>query len=75
MFLVQVNQMQVQSVNKEFHFASSDFSELANLVYTRTGIVLGEHKKDMVYSRLTKRLRELSFTSFSEYLKLLQDKI
>ena len=66
--------MQVQSLDKEFHFATSDFSELARLVYTRTGIVLGEHKKDMVYSRLTKRLRDLNLTSFSDYLKLLQDK-
>ena len=66
--------MQAQSTVKEFHFAASDFSVLANLVYTRTGIVLGEHKKDMVYARLTKRLRELHLSNFSEYLRLLDDK-
>ncbi len=74
MYIIQVIQMQVQTTNKEFHFSSSDFSALASLVYDRTGIVLGEHKKDMVYSRLTKRLRELNFTNFADYLTLLQDK-
>ncbi len=59
--------------DQEFDFRHSDFKALAHLVYERSGIVLGDHKKNMVYGRLAKRLRELRLTTFSQYLDLLKN--
>jgi chemotaxis protein methyltransferase CheR len=56
----------------EFPFHMEDFTQLASLVYERSGIVLGAHKKSMVYSRLVRRLRVLKLKSFRDYCDLVQ---
>lgn len=56
---------------KEFLLTDDDFKEIARLVYDGCGIVLGEHKREMVYSRLARRIRLLKLTSFREYLAYL----
>lgn len=58
--------------HREFPFSNKDFKYLASLVYEQTGIVLKDHKMNMVYSRLARRLRELKLSSFKEYCNLLQ---
>lgn len=60
------------SEGREFAFSERDFRFLSELAYTRTGIVLADHKKDMVYGRLTRRLRALNLKSFTEYCEFLQ---
>lgn len=60
------------NTEREFTFSDEEFRFLAELANTRTGIVLAEHKRDMVYSRLVRRLRALNLTSFSQYCDLLQ---
>jgi len=45
---------------------------LAALVSQKTGIVIADQKKDMVYSRLAKRLRALKLNRFSEYCELVK---
>ena len=55
----------------EFPFTQADFKTIAGLVYEHSGIVLGAHKRDMVYSRLARRLRALRLRSFGEYCSLL----
>ncbi len=55
----------------EFPFTEADFKTIAGLVYEHSGIVLGAHKYDMVYSRLARRLRALGLGSFREYCALL----
>lgn len=61
-----------EETEREFSFSDRDFRFLANLVAERTGIVLAEQKKDMVYSRLVRRLRTLNLTNFSDYCTWLQ---
>jgi len=56
---------------KEFLFTDRDFKEIAALVYNACGIVLGEHKREMVYSRIARRIRERKLTDFSTYLAYL----
>ncbi|ASP40589.1 chemotaxis protein CheR [Bacterioplanes sanyensis] len=46
----------------------ADFSEVASLAYQHTGIVLAEHKKDMVYGRIARRIRHHKLSSFRQYL-------
>lgn len=57
---------------REFAFSQRDFRFLADLVNQKTGIVLNEKKHDMVYSRISRRLRALSLTTFQEYCELLK---
>ncbi len=56
---------------REFPFTQTDFRTIAALVHEHSGIVLGTHKRDMVYSRLARRLRALRLKSFREYCALL----
>ncbi|WP_206201967.1 protein-glutamate O-methyltransferase [Terasakiella sp. SH-1] len=56
---------------REFPFSDGDFAVLADLIHTRTGIMMKEHKKNMVYGRLARRLRALGLQSFSDYLHYL----
>jgi len=51
-----------------------DFQIIATFMYRETGIVLNESKRAMVVSRLTRRLRELDLTSFSDYCELIQSR-
>lgn len=61
-----------QEDEREFSFSDKQFRFLADLANKQTGIVLGDHKKDMVYSRLVRRLRALKLKSFAEYCELMQ---
>ena len=58
---------------REFHFTNKDFREIQALVKSHSGIDLNDGKEDMVYGRLTRRLRQLGFKSFKEYVQLLKD--
>lgn len=57
---------------RDFPFTVQDFRFLAGLASEKTGIVLAEHKRDMVYGRLARRLRALRMGSFAEYCDLLR---
>ena len=59
-------------VNTEFPFTDSDFARIRTLIHRRAGIALGEQKRQMVYSRVSRRLRELRIPEFSTYLDLLE---
>lgn len=54
-----------------FGFVSADFQRIRKLIYQRAGISLHEGKQAMVYSRLSRRLRETGHRSFSDYLQWL----
>ena len=57
---------------REFVFTEQDFERIRKLIYERAGIALAPVKRDMVYSRLARRLRQTGIRSFSEYLQLLE---
>lgn len=48
------------------------FRRISQLIYQRAGIVLAEHKREMVYNRLVRRLRLLELQDFGDYLALLE---
>ena len=58
---------------REFDMSEADFKEISDLAYKYTGIVLGPHKKDMVYGRLARRLRDVRLDSVSDYLPMIQN--
>ena len=57
---------------KKFSFGEEDFAALRELVKTHTGIHLSEQKREMVYGRLSRRLRALGLESFRAYRELLE---
>jgi len=57
---------------REFTFGEEDFQALRALVKSLTGIHLSEQKRELVYGRLTRRLRALQLRSFAEYRERLQ---
>jgi chemotaxis protein methyltransferase CheR len=61
--------------DKEFVFTARDFDRIRRLIYERAGIALGDNKQEMVYSRLTRRLRVLGLTSFETYLQSLESHV
>ena len=59
-------------VDQEFTLLPADFERIRKLIYERAGISLHEGKHAMVYSRLSRRLRETRHTSFADYLGWLE---
>ncbi|MDP2783507.1 MAG: CheR family methyltransferase [Sulfurimicrobium sp.] len=58
--------------DREFDFTDKDFESVCKQIYSHAGIALNASKKDMVYSRLARRLRATGLSTFRDYLKLLE---
>ena len=59
-------------VERDFEFTAADFARIRELIHRRAGISLSDHKRDMVYSRLARRLRAVNIDTFREYLDQLE---
>ncbi len=57
---------------REFPFTMQDFKRVRKLLYDHAGISLSDSKQELVYSRLSRRLRVLGIMSFSEYIHFLE---
>jgi chemotaxis protein methyltransferase CheR len=57
---------------REFLFTLADFERVRRLIHQRAGIALGEHKQEMVYSRLARRVRALKLRCFRSYLDFVE---
>jgi chemotaxis protein methyltransferase CheR len=51
----------------DFAISTEEFQRFRTLIYDESGIALNDQKQGLVASRLSKRLRELKLSSFSEY--------
>ena len=69
--LVQVTD--VQPSQREFAFSDADFHALARVAYQHAGITLPEAKRNLVYGRLSRRLRALGLSTFETYRKYLSE--
>jgi len=58
---------------REFAFSDEDFNALRTLVKAHTGINLTDQKRELVYGRISRRLRALNLHSFGDYRELLSD--
>lgn len=58
---------------REFSWTPADFARVQALIYQRAGISLHDGKHAMVYSRLSRRLRETGHQSFRDYLDWLEN--
>ena len=57
---------------REFHYTRADFERIRRLLYQRAGISLADSKEQMVYSRLSRRLRHLGLSGFADYFEALE---
>ena len=57
---------------REFVFTDKDFARIRDLVKRNTGIHLSDAKKNMVYGRLSRRLRQLGMESFNAYVEMVE---
>ena len=60
------------SDNRDFEFSDRDFKRVCDLIYQKAGIALAPAKRNMVYGRLSRRLRTLGLRSFRDYLDWLE---
>jgi chemotaxis protein methyltransferase CheR len=58
---------------REFEFGDHDFNELRGLVKRETGISLSDAKRELVYGRVSRRLRALGLENFRAYRQLLAE--
>jgi chemotaxis protein methyltransferase CheR len=58
--------------DREFQYSTSDFESVRKILYKKAGINLSDSKKQLVYSRLARRLRSLSIDDFADYLSYLE---
>ncbi len=54
-----------------FELSKEDFGWIQEQIRTRTGIVIAEHKRDLVYNRMSRRLRNVGLKTFSDYRNLI----
>ncbi len=57
---------------REFSWTQADFTRVQALIYQRAGISLHDGKHAMVYSRLSRRLRDTGHQNFRDYLSWLE---
>lgn len=57
---------------QKFELSDADFQRLRDIVYARTGIALSDAKRELVYGRLSRRLRKLQVKTFGDYLRLVE---
>ncbi|GAA3539889.1 CheR family methyltransferase [Zobellella aerophila] len=61
-----------QLIERDLVMTQADFTHICELIHRHAGIVLVANKRNMVYSRLARRLRHHGMTHFSQYLALLK---
>lgn len=68
-----VRSAEERSASREFPFSDSEFAFIRELVEQHAAIKLPDTKRQMVYGRLVRRLRDLRLGSFAEYVALLRE--
>jgi chemotaxis protein methyltransferase CheR len=62
----------VQAREREFELLDADFNALREIIKIKAGIHLSAAKKELVYGRISRRLRHLKLRTFAEYRRLLE---
>jgi chemotaxis protein methyltransferase CheR len=57
---------------REYELSDDDFQRIRRLVRERLGIALAQSKRELVYGRLSRRLRALKLPDFSAYLQRIE---
>ncbi len=58
-----------------FSLSDKELERFGKLIYRRAGIVVTVQKREMIFNRLSRRVRELALTSFSDYAAILESHV
>lgn len=64
--------LSVEPSTREYAFSVRDFECVKKMIYARAGIALAENRQEMVYTRLSRRLRATGAKGFNDYLDRLE---
>lgn len=53
---------------RKYPYSDSDFRQVQKIAFRKAGITIPDTRRQLVYSRLSRRLREVGKSSFEEYL-------
>lgn len=56
----------------QYSLSDAELTKINELIYRRAGIVLSDQKRDMVFNRLSRRLRTIGSRSFKDYIAVLE---
>ena len=59
-------------VHNQYPFTEAEFEKLRGLIFQRSGISISTAKKQLIYRRISNRLKALKLSSFSEYISILE---
>ncbi len=57
----------------QYSLSDAELTKINELIYRRAGIALSDQKRDMVFNRLSRRLRTLGTRSFKDYIDVLEN--
>lgn len=60
------------ALQREYRFEDADFERVRALVRAQIGVALADSKRELVYGRLSRRLRALQLRDFDSYLSLIE---
>ncbi len=63
----------LRALGPELVLSEAEFERIRELVREHTGIALSDAKRQLVHGRLSRRLRALKLTSFTDYIALLEN--
>lgn len=68
-----LNPLTIQERDSRFRLTDKEFRFICQFVYDVAGIVLNDSKREMVYRRLTRIIRDRKLSSFGDYCQILRD--
>jgi chemotaxis protein methyltransferase CheR len=63
----------IKMSDREFPMSDHNFDTISKIAYQYTGIKLPEQKRQMIYSRIARRIRALNLQNFDQYCELIGD--
>jgi len=58
----------------QYNLTDSEFAELSSIIYKDMGIFIDDSKRQLIYRRISVRLKTLGMNSFSEYIDLVKSR-
>lgn len=65
--------LKTEDNSKEFDLTDNSYRYICDFIHKHTGIHLGDNKRELVYTRLARRIREHRLESFQAYCDLLKN--
>lgn len=70
--MTEIKSTSARYLRDSISLSDSDLERFGKLIYGRAGIVINAHKREMIFNRLSRRVRELEMQSFGDYARILE---